>query len=64
MCGFEVATLVQQKLHGVAATKIASVNGPLQVGGPEHFRHSKEVSMATLRAGTTPACSRHLASSH
>ena len=26
--------------------------GALQVGrGPEHFRHCKEVSMATLRAG-------------
>jgi len=31
--------------------------GALQVGkGPEHFRHSKEVCMATLQAGTTPAC--------
>ena len=28
----------------------------LQVGGePEHYRHSKEVSMATLRAWTTQA---------
>ena len=28
----------------------------LQVGrGPAHFRHSKEVTMATLRAGTTKA---------
>ena len=27
--------------------------GALQVGGgPEHYRHSKEISMATLRAGT------------
>ena len=30
---------------------------------PERLRHSKEVSMATLRAGTTPACSRQLAPS-
>ena len=39
--------------------------GALQVGGgPEHYRHSKEVSMATLRAGTAPACGHHLAPSH
>ena len=39
--------------------------GALQVGrGPEHFRHSKEVSKATLRAGTTPTCNRRLAPSH
>ena len=39
--------------------------GALQVGGgPEHYGHSKEVSMATLQAGTAPACSRHLALSH
>ena len=30
----------------------------------ESLSHSKEVSMATLRAGTTPACSRQLAPSH
>jgi len=29
--------------------------GALQVGGgPEQFRHSREVSMATLQAGTAP----------
>ena len=34
--------------------------GALQVGrGPEHFEHCTEVSMATLRAGTTPACNCH-----
>ena len=27
---------------------------------PEHLKHSKEVSMATLQAGTTAACSREL----
>ena len=28
--------------------------GTLQIGGgAEHYRHSKEVSMATLRVGTT-----------
>ena len=38
--------------------------GALMVGRePERLRHSKEVSMATLRAGTTPACSRQLAPS-
>ena len=31
---------------------------------PEHHRHSREVSMATLRAGTTPACSHQMAPSH
>ena len=29
-CDFEVATWARQKLHRVAATKIACVNGPLQ----------------------------------
>ena len=29
-CDFEVATLARQKLHRVAATKIACVNGPLE----------------------------------
>ena len=39
--------------------------GALKVGRePERLRHSKEVSMATLRAGTTPACSRQLTPSH
>ena len=39
--------------------------GALKVGRePERLRHSKEVSMATLRAGTTPSCSRQLAPSH
>ena len=28
-CDFEVATLARQKMHRVAATKIACVNGPL-----------------------------------
>ena len=28
-CDFEAATLARQKLHRVAATKIACVNGPL-----------------------------------
>ena len=28
-CDFEVTTLARQKLHRVAATKIACVNGPL-----------------------------------
>ena len=28
-CDFEVATLARQKLHRVAAAKIACVNGPL-----------------------------------
>ena len=33
--------------------------GALKVGGePERLRHSKEVSMATLQAGTTPASRR------
>ena len=36
--------------------------GALMVGRePERLRHSKGVSMATLRAGTTPPCSRQLA---
>ena len=30
-CDFEVATLARQKLHRGAATKIACVNGPLQI---------------------------------
>ena len=30
--------------------------GALQVGKGPDFRHSKEVSMATLQVGTTPAC--------
>ena len=39
--------------------------GALEVGQePEHLGHSKELSTATLRAGTTPACSRQLAPSH
>ena len=39
--------------------------GALKVGQePKRLRHSKEVSMATLRAGTTPACSRQLTPSH
>ena len=39
--------------------------GALKVGRePEHLRNSKEVSMVTLRAGTTPACSRQLTLSH
>ena len=39
--------------------------GALKVGQePKRLRHSKEVSMATLRAGTTPACSRQLTLSH
>ena len=30
--------------------------GAIKVGwGPQHFRDSKEVSMATLQVGTTPA---------
>ena len=34
----------------------------LKVGwGPKHLKHSKEISMATLQAGTTAACSRQLA---
>ena len=38
--------------------------GALMVGQEaERLRHSKEVSMATLRAGTTAACSRQLAPS-
>ena len=37
----------------------------LKVGQePEHLRHIKEVSMATLRVRTTPACIRQLALSH
>ena len=31
---------------------------------PERLRHSKEISMATLWVGTTPACSHQLALSH
>ena len=39
--------------------------GALKVGGePERLRHSKEVSMATLRVGTTPASHRQLTPSH
>lgn len=39
--------------------------GALKVGRePERLRHSKEVSMTTLRAGTIPACSCQLAPSH
>ena len=39
--------------------------GALEVGQePERLRHSKELSVATLRAGTTPACIRQLAPSH
>ena len=39
--------------------------GALQVGGvPEQFRHSREVSMATLQAGTAPWSGRQLAPSH
>ena len=39
--------------------------GALKVGQePECLRDSKEVSMATLQAGTTPECSRQLALSH
>ena len=39
--------------------------GALMVGRePERLRHSKEVSTTTLRAGTTPACSRQPAPSH
>ena len=38
--------------------------GALKVGRePERLRHSKEVSMATLQVGTTPACSCQLAPS-
>ena len=37
----------------------------LKVGwGPERLKHSKEISMATLQAGTTAACSRQLARSY
>ena len=39
--------------------------GAFQVGrGPAHLKHNKEVSMATLRAGATPAWNCHLAPSH
>ena len=39
--------------------------GALKVGRePEWLRHSKEVSIATPRVGTTPACSRQLGPSH
>ena len=35
--------------------------GALKVGRePKRIRHSKEVSLANLRMGTTPACSRQL----
>ena len=33
-------------------------------GSSEQYRHGKEVSIATLWAGTAPACSHHLAPSH
>ena len=37
------------------------VTGSLKVRWePERLKHSKEVSMATLQAGTTAACSRQL----
>ena len=39
--------------------------GALKVGRePERLRHSKEVSIATLLAGTTLACSRQLMPAH
>ena len=48
--------LPEESLHSFL-THCQSISlgmGTLQVSrGPEHFRHCKEVSMATLRAGTT-----------
>ena len=39
--------------------------GALKVGwGRQHLRHSKEISMATLQVGTTPACSCQLTVRH
>ena len=39
--------------------------GALKVGRePERLKHSKEVSMATLQVGTTPARSHQLTPSH
>ena len=46
-------------------SKMSLGTGALKVGQePERLRHSKEVSIATPRVGTTPACSRQLGPSH
>ena len=49
-CDFEAATLARQKLHRVAATKIACVNGPVEVGGAidEHLHQPDSLSRGRI----------------
>ena len=53
-CNYNITnlTLWQQMILGTHALSVCR--------GPEHFRHTREVSMATLRVGTTPARNCHV----